>query len=199
MVYIYFLNYMYTKTHTHTLTPPKPDGIKNCSCFVTQFNSGKICIFFSGRVSFHRRLLMSSLAHKTQTHKTNLNFGHEHEKATFPLNRLQNGRRLIGSVFYFVCRVLCSISGSTLDDFDPQNGRHISSISFPQKPHNYLAKQIFKRNCYTIIIKTPIPIIRFAVWHKINYYFIFFMVGWTEIRIIRFNQAAAMRFSALNN
>jgi len=34
----------------------------------------------------------------------NLNFGHEHEKATFPLNRLQNGRRLIGSVFFcFYC------------------------------------------------------------------------------------------------
>jgi len=38
--------------------------------------------------------------------KVNLNFGHEHEKATFPLNRLQNGRRLIGSFFSVLWLIL---------------------------------------------------------------------------------------------
>jgi len=46
-----------------------------------------------------------------------------------------------------------------------------------------LAKQIFKGNCYTIIIE--IRIFRFAVFAHIP-------VGWTEIGIIRFNQATAV-------
>lgn len=48
---------------------------------------------------------------------------------------------------------------------------------------NYLAKQIFKRNCYTIIIENHI--FRFAVSAQTR-------GGWPQIGIIRFNQTAAV-------
>lgn len=55
------------------------DMWKSFRVFVTQFNSGKILFLCSPRAL--------------------LNFGHEHEKASFPSNWSKNGWRLIGSVF----------------------------------------------------------------------------------------------------